>query len=67
MKWYKDLSWIGYLNFFILQWIFIRVTKQVYLLDYTEKKYMPNTYKIIKWILPLTGWWNDYIYLIDWR
>lgn len=72
------LSWLGCLNFFILQWFFIRLARIEEIIDFelTHINIMPenkigiggsakskNKYKIIKWILPLTGWKNDFIYL----
>jgi hypothetical protein len=55
-KKYK-LTWLGRLNFFILQWFCIRLAKLV------NKKGETERYEILKGIVPLTGWWNDYIYL----
>jgi hypothetical protein len=58
------MNWLGLLNFFIFQWFFIRIAKicQV-VIEGKEEKQVISGYKIIKWILPLSGWWNDYIYL----
>ena len=46
----KFRSWLGALNYYVLQWFFVRLT---YIDD-------PNTNKIVKWLftfqIPLTGW-----------
>jgi hypothetical protein len=81
------MNWLGLLNFFILQWFFIRLGKIKVIDDISlshfsldqkniEKgknkiktgfsgvvKKNKYKYKIIKWVIPLTGWSNDYIYL----
>lgn len=44
-----------WLNVLILQWLFIRLYRNN---DWTK-------YGILKWIWPVTGWWNDYKYLSD--
>ena len=77
-KWYQNWSWLGYLNFFILQWFFIRLAKYKEILDYQLEevsickhgleiggkcKEFKWKYRILKWVLPLTGWWNNYKYL----
>ena len=48
-------SWLGYLNFLILQWFFIRLVKHV-------ENGKVVKYSILKKVMPLTGWWNDYKY-----
>ena len=77
-KWYQNWSWLGYLNFFILQWVFIRLTKykEINEFQFTKVslcneglsvggiiKKSKWKFRILKWILPLTGWWNDYKYI----
>jgi hypothetical protein len=49
----RGLSLLGFLNFFILQWFFIRLT---YIKSKTEK----NRY-VVKFEIPLTKW-NYYNY-----
>ena len=58
----KKFTWLGFFNFFILQWFFIRLFK--YNIEISNED-VPEIwkYKIIKWIIPLTGWNNDYKYL----
>lgn len=56
------MTWLYFLNYFILQWFFIRLAKiqdNGCLLGYHYK----NKYKILKWIIPLTGWKNNYKFL----
>jgi hypothetical protein len=48
-------TWIGWLNTFILQWFFVR-------LYYVENEQnVVQSYGLIFPIVPLTGWWSDYI------
>jgi len=51
-------TWVGWLNILILQWLFIRLA---YVTD-TEKPDWCG-WKLQKGIVPLTGWWSDYIYI----
>jgi len=53
------MSWLGLLNFIILQWFHIRLAKEV---DCDTGIVL--RYRILKWIIPLSGWWNDYTYLV---
>jgi hypothetical protein len=50
------MSVLGLFNFVVVQWFFIRLAKVLW----PDGKI---TWKIIGPILPLTGWWSDYIYL----
>lgn len=52
------MGWLGLLNFMLLQWIFVRLAKEV---DTKSKKIVK--WKLLIGIVPLTGWWNDYIYI----
>lgn len=40
---------LGWVNFWFWQWLFVRRT---------------NKGTWLKWVVPLTGWWNDYRYLL---
>ena len=53
----KSLSIVGFLNFFIFQWFFIRIA---ILLDPPTDgfKIIRRPYYILKWIFPLTGWFG---------
>ncbi len=56
------MTFTKFVNVFILQWFFIRLTKHM-------KKDEQGYYTIIGrwslqyWIIPLTGWWNHFKYL----
>jgi len=43
-------TWVGWLNIFLIQWLFIRIA------------YGTN-WTIIGFIVPCSGWWNDYKFL----
>ena len=53
-------TWLGNLNFFILQWFFIRLGKSGIRIN---GEFIQTGWKIVKFPIPLTGWWNDYIWL----
>lgn len=65
--WYHNLSWLGYLNFILFQWFFIRLACTGEIEKINDFKYLLKGHKlkIIKWIIPLTGWWNEFIYIKD--
>lgn len=48
-------SWVGWLNIVFLQWFFIRL---FYSVSYQDNV---GSYGLIFPIVPLTGWWGDYI------
>jgi len=52
------MTWLGLLNSVILQWFFVRLAKIV---D-TETKVIVG-WDLLRWIVPLTGWWSDYRYV----
>jgi len=41
------LTWVGWLNFILLQWLFVRLA-------------YGDGWHLLLWPLPLRGWWNDY-------
>jgi hypothetical protein len=52
------MSWLKFLNMFILQWFFIRLARIVNDNGDTEG------FTVIKWIVPGTGWvFMDYLYV----
>jgi len=58
MKLKRAFSWLFWLNFLLFQWLFIRL----------GHKYSRKQKKFIGWgflgfVLPLTGWWNNYIWV----
>lgn len=59
MKKLFDYNWIGWLNIIVLQWFFIRL----YYVEATQnsaESYIER-YGFMFPIIPLTGWWSDYI------
>ena len=55
---YMFKSKLGLLNFIILQWLFVRLCVTV-----DEDGSNPE-YSILKWVVPLTGWWSSYVFLL---
>lgn len=55
-------SKLGALNFLVLQWLFIRLQETV---DVVDGREVHLAWNIIGPIVPLSGWWNRYIYV--WR
>lgn len=51
---------LGWLNYVILQWFCIRLAR-VTDIDTGRTHY----YRVLGLIVPMTGWWSDYVYL--WR
>lgn len=52
-RFFLGWSWVGWLNFIVLQWFCIR-------LAYVQPG---GDWAIFCWPLPLTGWWSDYRYI----
>lgn len=62
----QPLSWLMLLNFVVLQWFGMRLARVTYM-QYTDAPDgrgliadVVTRWSILKWILPLTGWWNRY-------
>lgn len=51
------MTWLKFINKYILQFFCIRLGRIV------ENDRPTNKYVILKWIKPFTGWTNDYVYL----
>lgn len=51
-------SWLGWLNFFLLQWFFLRLQE---VLEDDGKTHV--RWQVVTGIVPLTGWWSNYVYL----
>jgi len=51
------VTWLEFLNKFILQWFFIRLAKVV------DEDGDIIFWTILKWIIPCTGWGAPYKYL----
>ena len=56
------MSKLGILNFLILQWFFIRLAKNCKKDDVTGE-YVFEHWCIIYFVVPLTGWWNNYVFI----
>lgn len=54
-------SRLGWLNFFLLQWLFVRL-QEVGGLD-EKQRWVHRRWELLWAPLPLTGWWSKYIYL----
>ncbi len=50
-------SWVGLLNQILLQWFFIRLQCTA------NGNNEIIRYQIMGFVLPLTGWWSDYVWL----
>lgn len=58
---FLGLTWLGWLNFVIIQWFFIRIGEYVTIdIETKDNITTDNTFCIIYFVLPLTGWWSDY-------
>lgn len=51
------MSWWGYLNFYVIQWFFVRIERE----EEDDDDGTVVTVNIIGPILPLSGWWQGYI------
>ena len=54
----KALKILGWFNYYIIQWFFIRIIRKY---DDDDGNYIGMG--ILKWVCPLTGWNSDYKYL----
>jgi len=58
IKMKKKFTWLGFVNRYFLQFFFVRLTKHIGTIE-NENSY----YSIQYFVLPFTGYGNDYIYL----
>jgi hypothetical protein len=58
IKYLSELSWVGWLNMILIQWFFIRIAYHI-----DEEGGRKYDFFIIGLVIPLTGWWSDYIKL----
>lgn len=49
------MTWLYFWNFFLFQWLFFRVTRQV------NNTGVTTGYGVLMGVVPLTGWWSNYI------
>lgn len=52
------MSWLGWLNYLVLQWFFVRLAKMV-----DEDSGEVVGYRWLTGIVPLTGWGGPYMYI----
>lgn len=52
-------TWVGILNQLVLQWFFVRL--QVTVVGKDDPTV--GSVKLIGFILPLTGWWSNYVWV----
>ena len=53
-------SWLGLLNFFVLQWFFVRLMEVGHTKD---DVWVHEKWRILWAPVPLTGWWWRYVWL----
>lgn len=56
------MTWLYFLNLFILQWFFVRLVRIVYTVDITGET-TTTKYKFAFGIYPLTGWNTPYKFI----
>jgi hypothetical protein len=62
------VSWLGLLNFLVLQWFGVRLARVVRKefvtmhigLDLPLYRDVTVGWKLLRWVCPLTGWWSDF-------
>ena len=50
-------SWLGNVNYFILQWFFIRLAKKGHMNK--DNVFVLDNFSILCFIVPMTGWDNN--------
>jgi hypothetical protein len=58
MKKFLGLSWLGWLNFLVVQWFCVRIARQ-----YDAETNTAIGWGLVYFVLPLTGWWSSYKFL----
>ena len=53
-------AWLFWFNFIILQWFCIRLARCG---KFQGNKFITESWTIIGLLVPLTGWWSDYVYI----
>jgi hypothetical protein len=56
------LTWCGWLNVLVLQWLGLRLAYSIERADSATV----TEWRLMRWIVPLTGWWHPYRYF-GWR
>jgi hypothetical protein len=62
--------WVGLVNFLFVQWFFVRIAGTFEECGRTIESdgsenidFEFSRYHLIRWVVPLTGWWSDYVRL----
>lgn len=70
------MTWLSVLNFVVLQWFGVRLARVVerklfgpwllYATNAERARWVRGEtvrWKLLRWIVPLTGWWSDFRYI----
>ena len=62
LAWALAWSWLGTLNFLVLQWFGVRLARvyQRVLVGDHPSCFRHVRWTLVRWVWPLTGWWSDY-------
>ena len=60
------MTWLYFLNYFILQWFFVRLMRINHINDKTGEIYKTD-YRMLYYVYPMTGWHNEYKYIFKKR
>lgn len=62
-KTFWGLTWVGWLNTLLLQWLFVRLQGVIDEIDRPSggRLIVRNYWTLIFPVVPLTGWWSDYV------
>ena len=52
------MTWLYFLNYYIFQWLFIRLIRIEHINDFTGKVFMIK-YSLLFGVYPLTGWGDE--------
>lgn len=75
----RGLTWLGVLNFVVLQWFGVRLARTIWreevprycygstTMVYTTDIFERRGWRLLRWIVPLTGWWSDYRWIAGGR
>ena len=56
------MTWLYFLNYFILQWFFVRLMRVNHINDTTGEIYKTD-YRFMHFVYPMTGWNDEYEYV----